>query len=79
MGLHYNSPYQANSYVQAIQAIGNILSNYDSDQRFPAYGFGAKLPSGDVSHCFALNGLPQTPSAQGWRASCKHTNRLSTQ
>lgn len=28
---------------------------------FQVYGFGAKLPDGNVSHCFPLNGNPQNP------------------
>lgn len=57
--LHYNNPYQPNEYVSAIKAVGDILSAYDSDRLFPAFGFGAKLPpTMEVSHCFALNGNP---------------------
>ncbi len=34
-------------------AVGDILCPYDSDNNFPVYGFGAKLPpAGTVSHCF---------------------------
>ena len=33
--LHYNNPYQPNMYVQAIQQIGGILMDYDSDKLFP--------------------------------------------
>lgn len=29
--------------------------NYDSDKRIPAFGFGAKLKNGGVSHCFPLS------------------------
>ena len=40
-----------------MQAVGHILENYDSDQKFPLYGFGGKLKDGTAaSHCFALNG-----------------------
>jgi len=39
--------------------VGEILEKYNYDQMFPCYGFGAKLPSGQVSHCFALNGSDQ--------------------
>lgn len=33
-----------------------MLEHYDTDRRFPAFGFGAELHSGGVSHCFPLNG-----------------------
>lgn len=32
-----------------------------SDKMFPSYGFGGKLPNGQVSHCFALNSTPENP------------------
>ncbi|KAF0979633.1 hypothetical protein FDP41_001301 [Naegleria fowleri] len=54
-----------NEYEMAIRSVGDVLSNYDSDKLFPAYGFGAKLPNGQVSHCFALNGHPENPFSQG--------------
>lgn len=42
---HYFSedPSQLNEYQQTIMSVGNILSKYDKDQKFPAYGFGAKI------------------------------------
>lgn len=36
--------------------VGEVVQFYDSDRRFPAWGFGAKTFSGSVSHCFNLNG-----------------------
>ena len=40
-----------------MQAVGAILQSYDTDQKFPLYGFGGKLlDSKAASHCFALNG-----------------------
>jgi hypothetical protein len=56
------NPNAPNQYQQAIFSIAQILMNYDSDKRIPAFGFGAttnfngiKTP---VSHCFALSGNP---------------------
>ncbi len=31
-----------NPYEQAIQAVGEILQEYDQSKRFPTYGFGAR-------------------------------------
>ncbi len=47
-----------NDYVMAIRAVGEILQHYDSDKRYPVYGFGAKIPPSMTycSRCFALNG-----------------------
>lgn len=36
--------------------VGDVLQFYDSDKRFPAWGFGARPIDGPVSHCFNLNG-----------------------
>jgi len=55
--LHYLNPNGSlNQYAQVISSVGNILLSYDSDGRVPTYGFGAKLPDGNVSHCFHVNG-----------------------
>ncbi|XP_052284363.1 copine-8-like isoform X2 [Dreissena polymorpha] len=64
--LHFISPYHPSPYCNALRAVGNIIKDYDSDQMFPALGFGARLPpNGIVSHEFALNGNPQNPYCQG--------------
>jgi len=60
--LHFNRPNQMNQYEAAIRSIGDILSFYDHDQQFPSFGFGGKLPNGQVSHCFSLNGNPHQPN-----------------
>lgn len=55
--LHYLDKQGKNDYVKAIECIMDILQDYDTDQMYPVYGFGGKLPGGqDASHCFALNG-----------------------
>ncbi|KAH9504770.1 Copine-8 [Bulinus truncatus] len=64
--LHYMNPYRPNPYATAIQAVGNIIQDYDSAKMFPALGFGARLPpDGVISHEFALNGNPQNPYCSG--------------
>eukprot|EP01117_Protostelium_nocturnum_P007696 TRINITY_DN2763_c0_g2_i1.p1 TRINITY_DN2763_c0_g2~~TRINITY_DN2763_c0_g2_i1.p1 ORF type:complete len:653 (-),score=196.44 TRINITY_DN2763_c0_g2_i1:37-1812(-) len=61
--LHFNNPATGNEYTRAIQAVGSILADYDSDRKFPCYGFGAQLPPHfrEVNHCFALNGDIRNP------------------
>ena len=54
--LHHKNPSDWNSYQKAIIAVGEILEKYSHDKSFDAYGFGAKLPNGQVSHCFPLKG-----------------------
>ncbi len=65
--LHYAStdPARPNPYEAAISAVGAVLAPYDLDGSFPCYGYGAQMPSGNVSHCFALNGNPTAPGCAG--------------
>ena len=35
--------------------VSEVIQFYDSDKRFPAWGFGGKMPDGTISHCFNLN------------------------
>uniref|UniRef100_A0A8C6SNG5 Copine-3 n=1 Tax=Neogobius melanostomus TaxID=47308 RepID=A0A8C6SNG5_9GOBI len=63
--LHYINPLGSNEYLAAILAVGQIIQDYDTDKMFPALGFGAQLPpEWKVSHEFAINFNPPTPSAQ---------------
>ncbi|KAL6324344.1 hypothetical protein AAG906_012948 [Vitis piasezkii] len=39
-----------------IDPSGEVIQFYDSDRRFPAWGFGGRTIDGTVSHCFNLNG-----------------------
>jgi hypothetical protein len=64
--IHQNG--QQNEYERAIWAVGSILSNYDTDQLYPVYGFGG-VPrwtgQGATNHAFALNGMEDAPSVPG--------------
>ena len=42
-----------------------VITEYDHDQLYPAYGFGGRQPNAPVSHCFALNGNPSNPAVRG--------------
>ena len=56
--LHYINDKNPNDYEKCILSIGNIISNYNLDQLYPVYGFGAKIKNGkydDVNHCFPIN------------------------
>jgi hypothetical protein len=51
-----------NQYELAIQSVGEILEEYDSDKLFPVLGFGARIPpDGRVSHQFFVNGHQTNP------------------
>jgi hypothetical protein len=69
--LDYSVSLQDNEYVHAIKAVGSVLAPYDSDQLIPAYGFGARMPDGQVSHCFPLNFNPQRPDVYGVQVGTK--------
>ena len=57
---------QDNDYVSAIKSVATILADYDSDQQFPAFGFGAKSHQFQgVSHCFPLNFNFSAPEVVG--------------
>lgn len=55
--LHYkNQDGSLNDYEKAIKAIGSILEKFDSDKKFPVWGYGARPQKGsDVEHCFSLH------------------------
>lgn len=64
--LHYIHPHMPNQYIRAIETVGAVIQDYDSDQFFPALGFGAKVPpSMEVSHEFALNFNASNPFCAG--------------
>ena len=64
--LHHIS--DKNQYIQAINSVGKILDQYDSDKVYPIYGFGGAptyMGSNEVSHCFPLNGQKNNPEIAG--------------
>lgn len=52
--LHFIKSLEPNQYEQALSSSGNIIAYYDSDKKFPCYGFGA-FCNGQTSHCFNLS------------------------
>lgn len=62
--LHYLHAGGRNDYEKAISAIVSILSKYDSDQKFPVLGFGAKY-GGVVRHCFQCGPSQEVVGVQG--------------
>lgn len=63
---HIDYTGRPNAYEIALKAVGEILSHYDSEEMFAAYGFGAKIPPNfTVSHQFPLNMKPGHPYCKG--------------
>jgi hypothetical protein len=64
--LHYIDPSgRLNAYQKAIIEVGEVIQFYDADRNFPAWGFGGKTPNGVISHCFNLNGNPNSSEVVG--------------
>ncbi|KAK1318349.1 Protein BONZAI 3 [Acorus calamus] len=64
--LHYIDSYgRLNAYQQAINEVGEVIQFYDSDRRFPAWGFGGRPIDGPISHCFNLNGSVSECEVEG--------------
>ncbi|MBZ3889020.1 Copine-7 [Sciurus carolinensis] len=64
--LHHIDPGQPNEYLRALLAVGEVCQDYDSDKRFSALGFGARIPPKyEVSHDFAINFNPEDDECEG--------------
>ena len=64
---HYFHPPESkewNDYEKAIFAVGSILAKYDTDQKFPVWGFGAKY-NNVVRHCFQCGSEVEVEGVQG--------------
>ncbi|CAB9522457.1 Copine-6 [Seminavis robusta] len=63
--LHYiHRDGSLNDYEKAITAVGAVVARYDSDQKFPVWGFGAKF-RGIINHCFQVGPDPELSGIQG--------------
>ncbi|KAM8881474.1 copine-3-like [Synchiropus picturatus] len=64
--LHYINPEGYNEYLTAIWAVGHVIQDYDSNKKFPVFGFGAQVPpTWQVSHEFPINFNPSNPFCDG--------------
>ena len=60
--------------MAAIKSVVTVLADYDSDQQFPAFGFGAKVPEfGGMSHCFPLNFNTDQPEVKGLKVKIQYS------
>jgi hypothetical protein len=62
--LHHFKAQGKNDYEDALFSICSILSKYDSDQKYPVYGFGAKQ-NGVLNHCFQIGPTPEVEGVEG--------------
>ena len=53
-----------NDYEKAITAVGAVVARYDTDQKFPVMGFGAKF-GGVIQHCFQVGVQPEVNGISG--------------
>uniref|UniRef100_A0A8C7TCE4 Copine VII n=1 Tax=Oncorhynchus mykiss TaxID=8022 RepID=A0A8C7TCE4_ONCMY len=63
--LHYINPYQPNEYLKALIAVGEICQDYDSDKRFSALGFGARIPPNYEVSIILFSCYNLSPAIQG--------------
>mmetsp|Transcript_31666 Transcript_31666/g.100958 ORF Transcript_31666/g.100958 Transcript_31666/m.100958 type:complete len:636 (-) Transcript_31666:63-1970(-) len=61
----FGDPPRPNQYEQAVMGLGNVLEFYDTDHKYPTWGFGGRFQGNPTSHCFALNGNNFAPEVQG--------------
>jgi hypothetical protein len=61
---HIHRTGELNDYEKAITAVGSVIAKYDSDKRFPVFGFGAKF-NGQISHCFPVGNSPELVGLNG--------------
>ncbi|KAK0602892.1 hypothetical protein LWI29_037974 [Acer saccharum] len=62
---YISSGFELNFMVAVDFTVGEVIQFYDSDRRFPAWGFGGNPFNGAVSHCFNLNGMPNGSEVEG--------------
>jgi len=66
---HHSTAHQADdsAYASVIRSLGEVIQKYDTDNMFPVYGFGAKIPPSYsvCSNCFALTGDFFEPEVEG--------------
>jgi Copine/C2 domain len=62
--LHYFNDNGLNLYEESIKAIFSVFWLYDSDQKYPVYGFGAKR-DGVVSQCFPFGSSLEVDGVDG--------------
>ena len=61
---HLSKNRSKNDYEKAMSAILSILAKYDTDQKFPVLGFGAKY-DGVVRHCFQCGAQKEVHGVTG--------------
>jgi hypothetical protein len=63
-----------NDYQKAIVAVGNILAPYDSDFKFPVWGFGATF-NDEQNDCFQCGKVEEVSGIDGILEAYRHTLR----
>jgi len=73
--LHELNEFSHNPYEKALKCCGEIITQYDTDNIYPCFGYGAILPNKkEVSHCFNLN-LTDDPNIYGLEEVMKLYNQ----
>lgn len=69
--LHHFAKAGLNAYEESIKKICSVLAEYDSDQQYPVYGFGAKK-DGELNHCFVVGDEKKVHGVDGILAAYKN-------
>jgi hypothetical protein len=72
--LHHFKKDGMNEYETAISKICTILSEYDSDQKYPVWGFGAKK-DGTLNNCFQCGLEEEVTGVEGILGAYKQAFR----
>ena len=62
--LHHISNKELNDYEKAIIAVASIVAKYDHDQKFPVWGFGAKI-GGKIQNSFQVGNEEEVSGVKG--------------
>jgi hypothetical protein len=62
--LHHFQKDGMNMYQTAISKMCTMLTKYDSDQKYPVWGFGAKL-DGELNNCFPCGEQAEADGVDG--------------
>lgn len=54
-----------NEYIQVIEGLGAVMTQYDPGSRIPMCGFGAKVSNTSQPYCFPLGGSEDKAEANG--------------
>ncbi|VDI27260.1 Hypothetical predicted protein [Mytilus galloprovincialis] len=68
LSLHNISDIRDNQYLDAIETLGSLITQYNHDRQVTTFGFGAKWTNRDLPYCFPLTGDQNRYTVKGIKA-----------